>query len=83
MTLALSADDGLTWPLRVDLEVGDGYCMTNNSAEQRNRELSYPSLVQTADGMLHVAYTHHRQRIRHLALSPEWLNQHLLRSAAS
>jgi predicted neuraminidase len=39
--------------------------------------------VQTADGMLHVAYTHHRQRIRHLALSPEWLNQHLLRSAAS
>lgn len=77
MTLALSADDGLTWPLRVDLETGDGYCMTNNSAEQRNRELSYPSLVQSADGTLHVAYTHHRQRIRHLALSPEWLTQNL------
>lgn len=77
MTLALSADDGQTWPLRVDLEVGDGYCMTNNSAEQRNRELSYPSLVQTADGTLHVAYTHHRQRIRHLALSAAWLTQHL------
>jgi predicted neuraminidase len=77
MTLALSDDDGLTWPLRVDLETGDGYCMTNNSAEQRNRELSYPSLVQSADGTLHVAYTHHRQRIRHLALSPEWLTLNL------
>jgi predicted neuraminidase len=68
MTLALSDDDGLTWPYRVNLEVGDGYCMTNNSAEQRNRELSYPSIAQTADGALHVAYTHHRQRIRHLVL---------------
>lgn len=68
MTLALSEDDGLTWPHRLNLEVGDGYCMTNNSAEQRNRELSYPSIAQTADGALHVAYTHHRQRIRHLML---------------
>lgn len=83
MTLALSDDDGRTWPLRVDLETGDGYCMTNNSAAQRNRELSYPSIVQTADGVLHVAYTHHRQRIRHLALSPDWLNQHLNRPAAA
>lgn len=69
MTLALSDDDGLTWPHKLALETGDGYCMTNNSAEQRNRELSYPSIVQTADGALHVAYTHHRQRIRHLVVS--------------
>ena len=71
MALLLSDDDGLTWPHRLDLETGDGYCMTNNSAEQRNRELSYPSIVQTPDGSLHVAYTHWRQRIRHLALSEE------------
>ena len=68
LTLALSDDEGLSWPHRLNLEVGDGYCMSNNSAEQRNRELSYPSIVQTADGALHVAYTHHRQRIRHLVL---------------
>ncbi|MEY4417293.1 MAG: hypothetical protein RIQ53_4586 [Pseudomonadota bacterium] len=75
MTLALSDDDGLSWPIRRDLETGDGYCMTNNSAEQRNRELSYPSLVQTPDGVLHVAYTHHRQRIRHLAITDDWLSR--------
>ncbi len=75
MTLALSDDDGLTWPHQLALETGDGYCMTNNSAEQRNRELSYPSLVQTPDGVLHVAYTHHRQRIRHLAITDDWLSR--------
>jgi predicted neuraminidase len=71
MTIALSDDDGLTWPRRRNIETGDGYCMTNNSADRRNRELSYPSVTQTADGTVHVAYTHFRQRIRHVALREE------------
>ncbi len=75
MTIALSDDDGLTWPQQRDIETGDGYCMTNSSADQRNRELSYPSVVQGADGTVHVAYTHHRQRIRHVALSEDWILQ--------
>ncbi len=73
MSIALSDDDGVTWPAQRDIETGDGYCMTNNSADRRNRELSYPSVVQTADGTIHVAYTHHRQRIRHVALTEEWI----------
>ena len=72
MALMLSDDDGLTWPMRRDIECGDGYCMTNNSAEQRNRELSYPSIHQTADGTLQVAYTHHRQHIRHVRCQESW-----------
>ena len=73
MTVALSDDDGLTWPHRRDIETGDGYCMTNNSADRRNRELSYPSIVQTADETLHAAYTHHRQRIRHVSFTEAWV----------
>ena len=38
MTVAISADDGETWPWKRNLEVGDGDCMTNNSSDQRNRE---------------------------------------------
>lgn len=72
MTLALSADGGLTWPWRRNLEVGDGYCMTNNSKDRLNREFSYPSLVQTPDGMLHIAYTYWRQAIKYVAVRPEW-----------
>ena len=73
MALMLSDDDGRSWPMRRDLECGDGYCMSNNSAEQRNRELSYPSIHQTADGRLHVAYTHHRQHIRHVRCDEAWV----------
>ena len=75
MTIALSDDDGLTWPTKRDIETGDGYAMTNNSAEQRNRELSYPSVAQTSDKTIHVAYTHHRQCIRHVALTEDWIRQ--------
>lgn len=73
MALMLSDDDGRSWPMRRDLETGDGYCMTNNSAEQRNRELSYPSIHQSADGRLQVAYTHHRQHIRHVRCDEAWV----------
>jgi predicted neuraminidase len=73
MTLALSSDDGLTWPQRRNLEVGDGYCMTNNSADKRNREYSYPSIQQTADGAIHVAYTVFRQKIRYARVDEAWV----------
>lgn len=73
MTLALSEDDGQTWPWKRNLEVGDGYCMSNDSARSINREYSYPSLRQTADGALHVAYTVFRQHIRHAKVMPDWI----------
>jgi predicted neuraminidase len=72
MTLAISDDDGKTWSFRRNLEVGDGYCMSNDSARGLNREYSYPSLRQTPDGVLHLAYTVFRKHIRHVRLSPEW-----------
>jgi predicted neuraminidase len=73
LTLALSADDGATWPWQRHLETGDGYCLSNNSAEHRNREVSYPSIHQTADGALHLAYTVFRQHIRHVRVMPDWV----------
>lgn len=67
MTLSVSPDAGRTWPIRIDLEEGDGYCMSNNSKESKNRELSYPSIYQTTDGRVHVAYTWFRKAIKHLS----------------
>lgn len=72
MTIAISTDNGRTWRAR-DIEQGDGYCMTNNSRDRSNRELSYPSVKQTADGYLHVAYTHFRQAIKYVRLREEWI----------
>lgn len=67
MTLSVSSDGGYTWPVRVDLEEGDGYCLSNNSRESLNRELSYPSIAQAPDGTIHVAYTWFRKAIKHMA----------------
>ena len=73
MTLALSDDDGRTWPWQRHLETGDGWCMSNDSARGLNREYSYPSLRQGPDGALHVAYTVFRQHIRHARVMPDWI----------
>jgi len=73
MSLAISEDGGKTWQRRRNLEIGDGYCMTNNSADQRNREYSYPSIVQTADGGLHIAFTYFRQRIKYVRVEERWV----------
>ncbi|MFD0666549.1 sialidase family protein [Ramlibacter sp. MAHUQ-53] len=75
LTLALSDDDGLTWPWQRNLETGDGFCMTNNSEQRLNREYSYPSIRQGADGALHLAYTVFRQHIRHARVMPEWVTR--------
>lgn len=72
LTLALSSDQGRSWPVRRNLETGDGYCMTNNSKDRLNREFSYPSICQTPDGMLHIAYTYWRQAIKYMRVAPGW-----------
>ncbi|TDZ17663.1 hypothetical protein Cob_v009511 [Colletotrichum orbiculare MAFF 240422] len=65
LTVAISDDDGLSWRERV-LEDGDGFCMTNNSKEKTNRELSYPSIFVDLDTpAVHVAFTFHRQYIKY------------------
>ena len=67
LCLAWSDDDGETWASSV-LEEGDGYCMTNNSAQKLNRELSYPSMALSPDGVVHIAFTFWRQKIKYVQL---------------
>lgn len=73
MTLSLSPDGGGSWTRRRDLETGDGHCLTNNSRDRLNREFSYPSVLQTPDGALHIAYTYWRQAIKYVRIAPEWV----------
>jgi predicted neuraminidase len=73
MTLAISTDGGRSWPHKRNLEVGDGYCLTNNSRDQLNREFSYPSVKQGPDGALHIAYTYFRQAIKYVRVDEDWV----------
>ncbi|KXJ94920.1 glycosyl hydrolase [Microdochium bolleyi] len=74
LCLAWSDDNGRSWRTRV-LEEGDGFCMTNNSEQKLNRELSYPSIAQGPDGAVHVAFTFWRQKIKHVVLDPAVLDK--------
>lgn len=47
--------------------------MTNNSLEKLNREFSYPSIKQSPDGTLQIAYTWWRQAIKYVRISPSGL----------
>ena len=38
--------------------------------ESEPGEYSYPAVIQTSDGLVHVAYTWKRQRIKHVVINP-------------
>ena len=42
--------------------------------ENTRGEYSYPAVIQTADGLVHVTYTWKRQRVRHVVLDPAKLH---------
>jgi len=49
--------DGVEWKAALVLESGPG-------------EYSYPAVIQSRDGLVHVTYTWKRQRVRHAVLDP-------------
>ena len=70
LSLAFSSDGDETFANRLDLETGDGFCLTNNSKDGLNREFSYPSIVAAPDGAIHVAFTYFRRAIKYVRLAP-------------
>lgn len=54
------SNDGLDWKSVVTLEVSSG-------------EYSYPAIIQTSDGLVHITYTWQRKKIRHVVLDPKKL----------
>ena len=57
LNVALS-DDGKEWQAALVLE------------DEPKNQYSYPAVIQTADGKVHVAYTWRRERIKHVVIDP-------------
>ena len=53
--------------IRADVDSAKRQLCTANTCSQ---ELSYPYLLQSRDGYLHLVYTWHRSRIKHVRLDP-------------
>ncbi len=54
------SQDGLTWEAALVLEREAG-------------EYSYPAVIQTLDGLVHISYTWRRERIKHVVIDPSEL----------
>ena len=67
LNIAVSTD-GKTWLAGPKLEHTPG------------REFSYPAVIQTADGLVHVSYTDGRERIKHVVLDPTKLHLRPMRT---
>ena len=61
LNVAVSTD-GKVWQAALVLEKEPG------------QEFSYPAVIQTADGLVHITYTWKRKRIRHVVLDPGLLH---------
>lgn len=55
------SDDGRNWNAALVLENTEG------------AEFSYPAVIQTRDGRVHITYTWRRERIRHVVVDPQAL----------
>ncbi len=57
LNVAIS-NDGANWQAALVLE------------NEPNREFSYPAVIQTSDGLVHITYTYRREHIRHVVVDP-------------
>ena len=72
LTIAISEDDGKTWPFKRDLEYIEGNS-ASISEEELMQEFSYPSIKQTSDNRIHITYTYLRQGIKYISITEEWV----------
>lgn len=66
LILGFSNDQGKTFPHRLTIADGPGTCLSNNSEDGKNKELSYPAMAETAAGDIDVCFSYHRRAIAHI-----------------
>jgi predicted neuraminidase len=59
MLNAAISENGVDWKAAILLE-----------NDQKGKEFSYPAVIQTADGLVHVTYTWNRKQIKHVVIDP-------------
>ena len=74
LTLAISADEGKTWPWMRNIESGRSSASLPAEEGQPGLEAySYPSVVQDPDGRIDVAFTYRRETIKFVRLPESWI----------
>lgn len=75
LVLAYNNNDRLRTPLCVALaEEDEGWHWQQTLADGAG-EFSYPTLIQSNDGLIHIVYTYRREHIHHASFSEAWLRE--------
>lgn len=61
LMLALSTDEGETWDKKRDVETDP------------ENQYSYPAIIQSRDGKIHLFYSWKTERIKHVTVSEDWI----------
>jgi predicted neuraminidase len=72
LSVALSVDDGKTWPWVRDVQPG------NEPPTLRPGEVaeySYPSVLQTSNGMIQLTFTFRRETVKYMTFDEQWIKQ--------
>ncbi|WP_346237350.1 sialidase family protein [Niabella insulamsoli] len=48
--------------------------------DEPEKQFSYPAVIQTADGLVHIVYTWHRKRIKHVVIDPSKLETYPIKN---
>jgi predicted neuraminidase len=62
LSIVYSDDEGRTWSDRIDIET------------EPKAEFSYPAILQSLDGNIHITYTYYRKQIKHVVFTEDWLH---------
>ncbi|QQR38307.1 sialidase family protein [Devosia rhizoryzae] len=75
LSIALSMDEGRTWPHIRDIEVAPTPApdLNPDKPDRRARELSYPTVTGDHEGRINVAFTYFRKAIKFVRIRPEWV----------
>lgn len=75
LSLALSYDEGRTWPEVRDIELAPEAppALNLDKPDRRSRELSYPTVTADAQGRINVAFTYGRRAIKFVRVRPDWV----------
>lgn len=72
IAIAVSDDNGESWPYVRLVEQGEGFIGEKN--DKSNRRYEYPVIMQSADGKIHVAYSFGNRRcIKYVMVSEQWI----------
>ena len=87
LSVALSIDGGQTWPWVRDVDIGqdvpqekvpDTMAGVDVRDEQKTLfqhlfDYSYPSIIETQDGIIHMAYTFRRRTVKYAGFDESWI----------